>query len=245
MAVQSPKPAPLTNEEAVALATRLVDELGGRFSLEMGIYVDRNESEVDRWLLAATLFGTRISAATAVKTYRVMSDAGIATLSNVERSDYDTLVELLDRGGYTRYDFRTAARLQRLAKVVRERHSGRIATIGDLPSEEIARTLDTLPGWGPTTVDAFLREMRGVWPQMQPSISERAVEAAQHIGLVLPSMDPLTRMRDLAEAARTDLRDVETMLVRLWISHHRQFALCPGGRRCPVVTEIASRDADA
>jgi hypothetical protein len=57
----------------------LVETLGGRFSAEMGIDLDRGGRKVEGWLLAATLFGTRISAAIAARTYLAM--AGRSALS--------------------------------------------------------------------------------------------------------------------------------------------------------------------
>jgi hypothetical protein len=44
------------------LARSVVGVLGGRFSAELGIDVDAGDAEVERWFLAAALFGTRISA---------------------------------------------------------------------------------------------------------------------------------------------------------------------------------------
>ena len=43
------------------LACSVVGVLGGRFSAELGIDVDAGDAEVERWFLAATLFGTQCS----------------------------------------------------------------------------------------------------------------------------------------------------------------------------------------
>ena len=48
--------------EHVRLARRVVGTLSGRYSMELGIDVDAGGAEIERWFLAATLFGTRISA---------------------------------------------------------------------------------------------------------------------------------------------------------------------------------------
>lgn len=217
---------------APALASRVVKTLGGRFSEELGIDLDRGGREVERWVLAATLFGTRISAAIAVRTYLVLSVAGVGTLADVSSRDWDDLVALLDRGGYARYDFRTATRLQRLAAFVRERHGGRIDSLRDRSIAEIRSALDALPGWGPVTVSLFLREMRGVWPCVDPPLGERALDAARHLGLLSRARDPLARVRAIAAETHLDVRDVESALVRLWIAHHRALARCAGGSVC-------------
>jgi len=170
-----------------------------------------------------------------------MARAGVPTLAEVEYLSWQDLVELLDRGGYVRYDFRTATRLQKLAVVVRERHGGRIGTLRGMPIQEIRAALDALPGWGPITVSAFLREMRGVWPGVDPALGDRAFEAAQHLGLLAGGRDPLARIRAIAADADLDLRDLETGLVRLWIAHHRDLEGCPGGPSCSALQTRVAR----
>ncbi|MEU6411759.1 hypothetical protein [Microbispora sp. NPDC046933] len=209
-------------------ACRLVETLGGRFSREMGIDVDRGDREVERWLLAATLFGTRISAAIAVRTYRAMAEAGVRRLSDVEGRTWDELVEILDRGGYARYDYRTATRLLRLAEAV----GGEVGRLRGGGLDETRAALDALPGWGPVTVALFLRELRGVWPGVDPPPDERAVEAGRHVGLLGAGRHPLDRLRAIAGEAGLDVRDLEAALVRLWLAHHKDFPHCPGGARC-------------
>ena len=220
---------------APALARRLVDGLGGRFSAELGIDVDAGADEVERWFLAATLFGNRISAPIVERTYRSLAAAGVATIANVEGRSWDDLVALLDAGGYVRYDYRTATRLQELAAAVRERHGGRIAALRRAREPaELEAALDALPGWGPTTVRLFLRELRGVWPAADPPLDERAERAASHDGL-LPAPHraaPLACIRAAAENAGVDVRDLEAALVRLALRHGRDLAACPGGAAC-------------
>lgn len=228
MAVKERSPA-----DTSTVARRLVETLGGRFSVEMGIDVDKSSREVERWLLAATLFGTRISATIAIRTYRVLTEAGVRTLADIADRSWDDLVELLDRAGYVRYDFRTATRLQKLAAAVTG--GGGIAGLRKDSLEETRRALDALPGWGPVTVAVFLRELRGVWPGIDPPLDDRAAQAARHLGLAT-GRDPLPRVRAVAERERLDLRDLEAALVRLFLAHHRDFQRCPGGPRCTGVT---------
>jgi hypothetical protein len=221
----------MRSSDASALVSRLVETLGGRFSVEMGIDVDRGDDEVERWLLAATLFGTRISTTIAVRTYRLMAEDGVRSLADVAARSWQQLVELLDRGGYARYDARTATRLRELAAAV---HRLGIAALrkGDL--DETRAALDALPGWGAVTVALFLRELRGLWPGVDPPLDERAAAAAQHVGLLDVQVRPLEHLRVIASKAGLDLRDVEASLIRLWLVHHRAFDRCIGGQRCSV-----------
>lgn len=215
--------------EPVVLARRLLEALGGRFSTEMGIDLDGGDEQIERWLLASTLFGARISASTAVRTYRELAGAGITTPAEVRGRSWNQLVEVLDRGGYARYDFQTATRLQKLAEALRGRG---VDSLRDGSLGETRANLDALPGWGPVTVSLFLRELRGVWPEVDPPLDKRAADAAQHLGLLAGDADALEMLRSLAGRADVDLRDLEAGLVRLWLSHRRTAANCPGGLEC-------------
>jgi hypothetical protein len=200
---------------ADASVRELVERLGGRFSLEMGIDVDRGDREIDRWFLAATMFGTRISWTIVERTYATLVGAGVGTIAEAGTRTWQELVDLLDAGGYARYDERTATRLLDLAVAVRERH-GRISALVALRDPHVLEaTLDALPGWGPTTVRLFLRELRGVWPAAEPALDRRAAQAATE--LVLPVRD-VASLRRLAARAGVDVRDLEAALVRAALS---------------------------
>ena len=213
----------------VCRAQHLVATLGGRFSLELDIDVDRGADEIERWALAATLFGNRISTSVALRTYRVLEHAGVRTIADAGGRNWEELVALLDEGGYVRYDERTASRLLALAEAIADRYDGRLATLGEqlVDAGELERALDALPGWGPVTVRAFLRELRGVWPGADVMLDQRAAAAARH--LQLPT--GLEALNSLAAVARLDLRDLEAGLVRLGLCH--DLAKCPGGEECP------------
>jgi hypothetical protein len=207
--------------------------LGGRYSAELGIDVDAGDAEIERWFLAATLFGTRISARVAERTFRELAAAGLARIGQAGTVPAADLVGLLDAGGYARYDFRTAARLRKLSEVVCDRFGGQVAAISHACSSypDLHAVLDDLPGWGDVTIRAFLRELRGVWPGAQPPLDERAAAAARHLGLLSPGTE-LSDLADLANAAGLDLRELESGLVRLALGHHRVMASCPGGQAC-------------
>lgn len=217
----------------VAIAARLVAELGGRFSRELGLDVDQGDTEVERWFIAATLFGARISAAVAERTFHVLDAAGLRRIDDARHLPWSDVVALLDEGGYARYDFRTASRLHDLSEAVHERYDGQVASIGRrfLHYRQLRDALDALPGWGPVTIEVFLREMRGVWPGARPPVDERAGQAARHLGLP-HSLDGLAR---LARDAAVDPRDLESALVRLARAHRGGMDACPDGSSCVVL----------
>lgn len=228
----------MSGELVADLVRRLVERLGGRWSRGLGIDVDEGDEEVDRWALAATLFGNRISAAVVERTYRVLAEAGVATIADAGERSWDELVELLDRGGYVRYDFRTASRLLTLARAVAAEHGGRVASLGEALRDpaELEAALDALPGWGPMTVHVFLRELRGLWPGAELRVDDRALAGAEHLGLLSPGdrTEPLARLQRLAAVAGLDVRDLEAALIRLELAHARKRG-CPGGAACAIL----------
>ena len=192
----------MSSTNAAAIAASVVEQLGGRYSTELGIDLDADDEEVERWFLAATLFGARISAQIAARTFHELERAGIRRIADADKFSRDDLIVILDAGGYARYDFRTATRLEDLAKVVTERYDGRVAEFGRRYTDpgELEGALGELPGWGAVTVGLFLRELRGVWPGAQPHLDARAAEAARHLGLIAPgTKGELARITHLAE----------------------------------------------
>lgn len=223
---------------SATVAARAVEVLGGRYSMALGIDVDRGERELERWALAATLFGARISAEVAQRTFGVFEAAGIHTIDQAGRCEIERLIELLDTDGYARYDLRTAERLHAIADT-RATHGHHLSALLSLPSRERDPALRALPGWGPVTVALFLRELRGVYAAIEPPLDPRAASAAEHLGLVeRDEPDPLARLRRLARSARLDVRDLEAALVRLSLAHRRHGSTCPGGRHCTLLASV-------
>lgn len=223
--------------ERAAVADMILDRFGGRYSSELGIEVDGGDAEVERWFVACTLFGTRISARVAGRTFDQLTRAGINRIVDAGERNWNDLVALLDAGGYARYDFRTATRLQALARVVIDQYGGNIAEIGRRHTDPTAlvAALDELPGWGPVTVGLFLRELRGVWAGAGLPLDPRAAEAAVHLGLLTGRDDDhLSSVARIAAVTGNDVRDLEAALVRLALAH-RHTTDCPGRGRCTVL----------
>ena len=74
-----------------------------------------------RWFVASILFGARISEQIAANTYRCFEAAGIVDAPDkIIGAGWDRLVEILDAGGYVRYDFSTAAKLLDIMTVLEQ-----------------------------------------------------------------------------------------------------------------------------
>jgi hypothetical protein len=218
---------------AIELARRVVVVLGGRYSAELGIDVDAGDAQVERWFVAATLFGARIRAPVAERTFGVLAAAGLTRIGQMRHVPSGDLIAMLDAGGYARYDFRTATLLLELSEIINERYDGQVAMIGRrfTAYPGLRAALEALPGWGPVTIGLFLRELRGVWPGADPPPDERALAAARHLGLLAGRSDAAC-LAGLAAACGLDVRDLEAGLVRLDLAHGRAMDSCPGGQDC-------------
>jgi len=153
------------------------------YSEELGLDLNRPEDRF-KWFLASILFAKRISAEIAKKTYRRFEEEELATLEKILGAGWDRLVEVLDSGGYVRYDFSTASNLLRIMGEIKEKYGDLegLHKISDSPSD-LERRLQELRGVGPAGVNIFLRELRGVWQKAKPKPSKMAIETAQRIGL--------------------------------------------------------------
>ncbi len=172
--------------------------------------------------------------------------AGIRRIADADKFSRDDLIAILDAGGYARYDFRTATRLEDLAKVVIERYDGTVAEFGRRYTDpgQLESALGELPGWGAVTVGLFLRELRGVWPGAQPPLDARAADAARHLGLIAPgTKGELARITHLAELAGTATSAISSPLWSGSRYAHRRMADCPGCRAC-VALEAAEPALD-
>lgn len=206
-------------------AARLVEECGGRYSTELGIDLARsNPDEIYKWFLAALLFGTRISGTIAVRTYRQFEQAAILSPHRVLDADWDKLVEILDRGGYARYDFKTATKLLDVNRALLQQYNGDLNLLHAAAKDcfDLQQRLKNLgKGIGDITVNIFLRELRGIWSKAVPLPSERAIAVAKDLGFVPSDMHDAPRMLELLQDAwRTEkmapeaFADFEAALVR-------------------------------
>lgn len=151
---------------------KLISQFGYLYSTELGINVKtKNEKEIFKWFLASILFGKRISENIAIKTYREFEKAGILCPSEILRAGWNKLVQVLDAGGYVRYDFSTATKLLEISKGILDKYGKNPLTkIHKIAKDkkELESTLQSFKGIGPVTANIFLRELRTVWKKADP-----------------------------------------------------------------------------
>lgn len=201
---------------------KLLSEMGGKFSRELGIDVTGNNPEdIFKWFLAAKLFGARISTGIAVKTFREFERRGVVTPEHVLATGWDGLVSILDAGGYVRYDFSTATRLLAIMEALLQSYGGDLSVLHERAesSSDLERLIKGLgKGIGDVTVTIFLRELRTVWPKAHPPLTPLALLASRHLGLVGTEEEPLVVLERLWSKHLQegfDFCDFEAALVRL------------------------------
>jgi Predicted EndoIII-related endonuclease len=174
-----------------------------------------------KWLLASVLFAKRISAQTAKETYRCFEQEDLTSPDALLDAGWDCLVEVLDEGGYTRYDFSSATNLLAIAKALKEQYGdidGLYAASKD--AKDLERRLQEFRGVGPVCVNIYLRELRGVWEKAKPKPSKIATAMAQKIGL-----------------GAADVEALESQLVRLNLEYCKKRR----SRECPLKDKCADR----
>jgi endonuclease III len=163
-------------------AEEVVSSLKG-YSEELGLDLKKPEDRF-KWFLASVLFAKRISADIAKRTYRRFIEEGLTTPEAILEAGWGRLVEVLDSGGYVRYDFSTATNLIKIMEELKTKYGSLEELYAKASSpEDLERRLQEFKGVGPVAVNIFLRELRGVWNKAKPKPSKMSVETAQRIGL--------------------------------------------------------------
>lgn len=216
----------------------LLEKFQGRYATELGLDLQTGPEARQQWFLGAVFFGARLSGALAARTFRTFITAGVYSPEAILAQGWDNLVVLLDQGGYTRYDFKTATKLLKIMESLQTHYQGSLESLHEAAAdhEDLERRLMELaPGIGPTTVNIFLRELRGIWAKANPSLSPLAQAAAEHSRLVPRGLDPREALQELQRhwqaqpAAGFDFADLEAALVRLGLELRRQSRKNLGG----------------
>jgi len=185
------------------------------YSEELGLDLTRPKDRF-KWFLASILFAKRISAEIAKRTFRLFEAENLTSPEKIIEAGWDRLVEILDSGGYVRYDFSTASNLLAIMKKLKGEYGDleRLHQESSDPSD-LERRLMEFKGVGPVCVNIFLRELRGIWNKAKPKPSKIAVEAVRKIGL-------------------KNIEPYESALVRLSLEYckKRRCRVCPVREYC-------------
>ncbi|MEE4540524.1 endonuclease [Streptomyces sp. V4-01] len=181
----------------------LLDGYGRTYAAEAGIRLKDTPQPLYRALVLACLLSARIRADIAVAASKELSAAGMRDPRRMAAAGWQRRVDALGRGGYRRYDERTATQLGDGAELAAERYGGDLRRLRDRAGGDtvaIRRALQEFPGLGPTGADIFLREVQAVWPEVAPYLDGKALQGAR--ALRLPTTPgALLRLADGAQPA--------------------------------------------
>jgi len=203
---------------------KLVEELGLPYSEELGIDLQTcSSAEICKWFLASVLLGARIGENIAKKTYKEFESRGVLSAQRILETGWEGLVEILDLGGYVRYDFKTADKLLDVFGNLLLFYGGDLNKLHEEAKdsadlEEILKSLGR--GIGEVTVAIFLRDMRHCWEQADPKPTSLVSLAMQNLGI--------KDLKDFSKRNSVDPVRLETALLRLGkdFCRKRKCSLC-------------------
>ncbi|MFV8185835.1 endonuclease [Streptomyces sp. AF1B] len=174
----------MTGQKDVVRA--LVGSHGRTFAEEAGITLRDTPQPLYRLLVLALLLSARIRGSVALATTRALYEAGLRDPRRMAGASWQQRVDALGRGGYRRYDERTATQLGDGAELLTERWGGdlrRVRKEADGDTGRLRDLLQEVPGLGPAGADIFLREVQLVWPEVAPYLDRKALDGAARLGL--------------------------------------------------------------
>ncbi len=184
---------------------KLLKETGEPYSAQLGIELKRDRG-IFKWFLASMLFGARISEGIAIKTYKEFEKKRILTPRRIIETGWDGLVKILDKGGYARYDYKSADKLLEMAGNLEKRYGGSLVQVYERTKgqKELEEELKKLAkGIGPVTVNIFLREMKGEW-RVETLPDKYMILAARNLGLTREKR-PEKVLEDLRKYKRVEI----------------------------------------
>ncbi|MEM1545298.1 MAG: hypothetical protein QXY40_00955 [Candidatus Methanomethylicia archaeon] len=188
------------------------------YSVELGLDLRKVEDRF-KWFIASILFAKRISSDIAKRTFKLFIEYKLDSPDNILNAGWNRLVEVLDEGGYVRYDFSTASNILEALNTLKNIY-GNLEELHkhSKDSEDLERRLMKLKGVGPVAINIFLRELRGIWVKADPKPSSIAIITAQKIGF-------------------SDVKSFESQLVRIGIEYckKRRCIECPVRSFCSEV----------
>ena len=166
----------------------LIEKFGQRYSEILGINLrEGDEKEIFKWFLDSVLFGAPINETAVIRTYKCFEKRGILTPESIVKTGWQGLVDILDEGGYTRYDFKTSTKLLEVMGNLIENYRGNLSLLHDQASSssDLEKRLKELgKGIGDVTVSIFLRELRGLWEKADAKPTPLIMLAAKNLGII-------------------------------------------------------------
>jgi len=203
---------------------KMIKKFGQRYSELLGINLERgDDTELFKWFLAAVLFGAPITETSVLKTYKCFEKHAVLTPEKILKTGWQGLVEILDEGSYTRYDYKTADKLLEVMGNLKTKYDGSLTLLHDKAADSLdleKRLKELGKGIGDVTVSIFLRELRNVWTKADPKPTPLVILAAKNLGIIRSESPEKAKkeLREFWEKNRVESMsfiNFETALLRL------------------------------
>jgi hypothetical protein len=168
------------------IVKELLDRYGQTYAEQAGIRLADRPGPLYQLLVLSTLLIARISADVAIAAARELFAAGFRTPVAMSEAGWQDRVEALGRGGFVRYDERTATVLGDGADLLCRRWRGDLRRLRDQAGGDPGMTealLAGFPGLGGAGAGIFLREAQAVWPAVAPFVDAPMTSGARRVGL--------------------------------------------------------------
>jgi hypothetical protein len=125
-----------------AVARAVLARFGTTYAEEAGIRLTDEPAPLFQLLMLAQLLSARIGAGVAVATARELFAAGWTTSARLRDAGRGAVVAALGRGGYRRYDERTATQLREMATLLLDRYAGDLRGLAAAAGEDTGRAAE-------------------------------------------------------------------------------------------------------
>jgi endonuclease III len=139
-------------------ARAVLDRYGTTYAGEAGIRLANGPGPLFQLLVRAQLLAARIGADIAVTTAGELFARGWTTPQRMRDAARASLIQALGRGGYRRYDERTATQLRDMSQLVVGRYGGDLRGLAQQADGDVGsagRLLQEVKGIGPTDASVF------------------------------------------------------------------------------------------
>ncbi|MDD7941007.1 endonuclease [Actinomycetospora lutea] len=188
----------------------LLEQSGRTFADEAGITMKDEPAPLYRLLVLSVLLSGRVQAQLGTRACRELVDSGFGSPGTMRDAQRSAVHDALERARFLSKDQTTDA-LQQGAALVADRWDGDLRRMreeadGDL--ETLRGYLTEVPRLGPVGASIFVREVQAVWPEYRPHLDEKALAAAEALGL------PRDAEKLAEQVAGDDLARLAAALVR-------------------------------
>jgi endonuclease III len=168
------------------IVKELLERYGRPYAEQAGIRLADRPGPLYQLFVLSTLLSARVPADVAVAAARELFAAGFRNAKAMSEAGWQDRVDALDRGGYVRYDERTASVLGDDADLLAQRWHGDLRRLRDQAGGDPGMTealLAGFPGLGGAGASIFLREAQAVWPAVAPYVDAPMTSGARRVGL--------------------------------------------------------------